>query len=148
VPFSFELLAERARGLGAGLTVAVQTLGRIPEPTRSALLGNTQTFLSFRASAEEATRIARQLPGLADTDMTALARFHVAARIPSTGAVSVVTGRTLLLPPPTGQAEAIRDRSAAQYGTPLAEAAPPDRPSQTTTQGADESRLGRTGRPS
>ena len=30
VPFSFELLAERARGLGAGLTVAVQTLDASP----------------------------------------------------------------------------------------------------------------------
>jgi hypothetical protein len=49
LPFGFELLAERARGLGAGLTVALQTLGRIGEPTRSALLGNVATFISFRA---------------------------------------------------------------------------------------------------
>ena len=44
VPFGFELLAERARGLGAGLTVALQTLGRIGEPTQSALVGNLATF--------------------------------------------------------------------------------------------------------
>jgi site-specific DNA recombinase len=48
LPFGFELLAERARGLGAGLTVAFQTIGRIGEPTRSALLGNVATFIAFR----------------------------------------------------------------------------------------------------
>jgi hypothetical protein len=148
VPFSFELLAERARGLGAGLTVAVQTLGRIPEPTRSALLGNTQTFISFRASGEEAPRIARQLPGLVDTDMMALGQFHVAARVASAGGSSVVSGRTLPLPPPTGQAQMIRDRSAAHYGTPLVEPELSKASSQASIQRDDEPLLGRTGRAS
>ena len=125
LPFGFELLAERARGLGAGLTVALQTVGRIPEPTRSALLGNVATFVAFRAGATEASTVARQLPGLSDRDVVALGRFEVAARI-GTGAgsaISVVTGRTEPLPEATGQAETIRDRSAERYGTPL----PPDR---------------------
>jgi hypothetical protein len=121
LPFGFELLAERARGLGAGLTVALQTLGRIPEPTRSAVLGNVATFIAFRAGAMEASAVARQLPGLTEADVAALGRFEVAARVGtgSGGAVSVVTGRTEPLPPVTGQAEAIRERSAAQYGTTL-----------------------------
>ena len=79
LPFSFELLAERARGLGAGLTVTVQTLGRIPEPTRSALLGNAASFITFRAPAEESARVARQVPGLTEADVMGLARFEVAA---------------------------------------------------------------------
>jgi hypothetical protein len=118
-PFGFELLAERARGLGAGLTVALQTLGRIPEPTRGALLGNVASFITWRASAEEAPRIARQLPGLSEADVMSLGRFEVAARI-GTGvgsSIAVVTGRTEPLPPETGQAEAIRDVSAARYGS-------------------------------
>ncbi len=121
LPFGFELLAERARGLGAGLTVALQTLGRIPEPTRSAVLGNVATFITFRAGATEASAVARQLPGLTEADVTALGRFEVAARV-GTGAgsaVSVVTGRTLPLPPVTGQAETIRERSAERYGAKL-----------------------------
>ncbi len=146
VPFSFELLAERARGLGAGLTVAVQTLGRIPEPTRGALLGNTGTFISFRAPAEEAPRIARQLPSLSEADVMALVRFHVAARIASASGSSVVTGRTLPLPPATGQAEVIRDRSAQVYGTPLAQAMPSQSPSQTAAEDAAVPPLGRGGR--
>jgi hypothetical protein len=120
-PFGFELLAERARGLGMGLTVALQTLGRVPEPTRSALLGNVTSLVAFRAAAEEAPRIARQLPGLTAEDVMALGRFEVAARV-GTGAgssVAVVTGRTEPLPPITGQAEAIRDASAERYGTAL-----------------------------
>jgi hypothetical protein len=138
LPFSFELLAERARGLGAGLTVAMQTLGRIPEPTRSAIVGNVASFITWRAGAEEAQRLARQLPGLTDKDLMALGRFEVAARI-GTGlgsAVTVVTGRTEPLPPETGQAAAIRNHSSKLYGSdpdarqasPSAASTPDDRP--------------------
>jgi hypothetical protein len=118
VPFGIELLAERARGLGAGLTVALQTLGRIPEPTRSALTGNLATLVTFRAGAKEAPGLARELPPLTADDLAALGRFEVAARVASgTGAaVSIITGRTEALPPETGMAEAIRDASAERYG--------------------------------
>src|ERR1019366_8176640 len=74
---------------------------------------------TFRAGATEASTIARDLPGISAADLMALGRFEVAARV-GTGAgsaVSVVTGRTELLPPKTGQAEAIRDRSALAYGS-------------------------------
>src|SRR5512144_3202700 len=39
LPLSIERTAERARGLGGGLVVGTQTLGRLPESTRHALLG-------------------------------------------------------------------------------------------------------------
>ena len=148
LPFGFELLAERSRGLGAGLTVALQTLGRIPEPTRSALLGNVATFVAFRAGATEASQVARQLPGLSEADVIALGRFEVAARVGTgTGSsVSVVTGRTEPLPPLTGQAEVIRDRSAERYAT-----APADLEqlaSDTTSEATDARPPGRTGRAS
>jgi len=123
LPSNLELVAERARGLGASLTVALQTLGRVPEPTRSAILGNLATLVSFRAAATEAPTIARELPGLSAEDLMALGQFEVAARV-GTGAgsaVAVVTGRTQALPPVTGQASAIRDRSSRLYGnTPAA----------------------------
>jgi hypothetical protein len=141
VPFSFEQIAERARGLGAGLTVAMQTLEPVPKPTRSALLGNVGSFVSFRATGEEAPRIARQLPGLTERDLTGLDRFEVAARI-GTGigsSVSVVTGRTLPLPKLTGMAEAIRDASATRYGT----AVQPTQPSTLPVPASeDEASLG------
>ncbi len=144
LPFGFELLAERARGLGAGLTVALQTLGRIPEPTRSALLGNVASFITFRAAATEASAVARQLPGLTEADVMALGRFEVAARIGtgSGSAISVVTGRTEPLSPVTGQAEAIRDRSAERYGTKLEPMMPPS-PNEPSDE---DGTLGRTRR--
>jgi hypothetical protein len=131
LPNNLELIAERARGLGASLTVAAQTLGRVPEPTRSALLGNLATLISFRAGATEAPAIAAELPGISPGDLMALGRFEVCARI-GTGegsSISVVTGRTEPLPPPTGQAGAIRDRSARRYGsTPVAPSTPEPEP--------------------
>jgi hypothetical protein len=119
LPSDIELAAERARGLGASLSFAVQTLGRVPDPTRSAILGNLATLISFRASATEAPTIARELPGISADDLMALGPYEVCARVGTGGgsAVSVVTGRTEPLPPVIGQAEAIRDRSAQTYGS-------------------------------
>jgi hypothetical protein len=115
-PFKFELLAERARGLGAGLIVNVQTLGRIPEPTRGALLGNVASFITF-ASTEDVRQIARQLPGLSEEDIRALARYHVAARLGTADGTAILTGRTEPLPEETGMAETIRAASAEHFAS-------------------------------
>ncbi len=148
LPFGFELLAERARGLGAGLTVALQTLGRIGEPTQSALVGNLATICSFRSGAKEAPRLAMEFPGLSGADLQALGRFEVAARVGtgSGSAVSVVTGRTEPLGPVSGQAEVIRDASARRYGTSPEPAAPAPTPAERSTEDQDMRPQGRTGR--
>jgi len=144
LPFGFELLAERARGLGAGLTVALQTLGRISEPTKSALVGNVATFVSFRAGAIEAARLAMELPGLNAGDLQALGRFEVAARVGtgSGSSVSVVTGRTEPLPPTTGLAESIRERSARLYGS----SPEPPAPAGDVPTESSQPAVGRAGR--
>jgi hypothetical protein len=141
VPFSFELLAERARGLGAALAVSMQTVGRIPEPTRSSLLGNVATLISFRAAADDAARLARELPGLGARDLMGLGAFEVAARVASGpgSAVTVVTGRTEPLPEPTGIAAEIRERSARTY----APAASPESVSPAPSEPSSEAPLGR-----
>jgi hypothetical protein len=136
LPFQFELIAERARGLGAGLTVALQTLGRIPEPTRSALLGNVATFIRFR-SAIEAAAIARQLPGLTDSDIAALGRYETAARV-GTGAAP--------LPDVTGQAASIRDNSAGAYGTAVPERIKPTTAISKSDDDSEERPVDRTRR--
>lgn len=120
LPFGLESLLERARGLGAGVTVGVQSLARVPDTTRAALLGNVATLVAFRAGADEAKRLAREMPGLTDRDLQALGPFEVAARIGvGIGSqVAVVTGRSLPWPEQTGIAEIIRDRSAVTYGVP------------------------------
>jgi hypothetical protein len=118
LPVGLEGLLERSRGLGAGVTVGVQSLARVPDTTRAALLGNVATLVAFRAGADEAKRLAREMPGLNDRDLMALGPFEVAARIGvGIGSqVAVVTGRSLPWPEQTGMAEVIRDRSAATYG--------------------------------
>jgi hypothetical protein len=66
----------------------------------------------------------------------------VAARI-GTGvgsAVAVVTGRTEPLPPLTGQAETIRDRSAALYGS------GPETTTEAPAATGSETPIGRAGR--
>jgi hypothetical protein len=146
LPFSFELLAERSRGLGAAISVSVQTVGRIPEPTRSSLLGNVATLITFRAAATESHRLAAELPPLSSRDVMSLGRFEVAARIGTgTGsAVAIVTGRTEPLPEATGQEAVIRERSAAAYGS----AQPVDQaPTAASDTPREEPELGRKRRP-
>lgn len=145
LPFSFELLAERARGLGAGLTIATQSLGRLNERTRLSLTANAATLVSFRAPAEESTRIARVLYPLTAIDVQSLGRFEVAARVASGGggAGVLATGHTKPLPPPNRNvADAIRAMSAERYGA----SAPPEQEEPTVSE-PDERGLGRSERP-
>ncbi len=121
LPFGLEYLFERARGLGCGVTVATQALGRLPDSVRQSLLGNVGTLVSFRLGYDEAARVARDLPGLDAGDVQALRRFEVAARISqgAGSAVAGVTGRTEPPPPTTGQANRIRTLSAQRFGQDL-----------------------------
>jgi hypothetical protein len=121
LPIGLELFFERTRGLGCGVVVATQALGRLPESTKASLLGNTGSLLTFTAGADEAGRIARELPGLAAADIIALGRFEVAARVHTQAGAAILTGRTEPLPPSAGQAMSIRARSASHYGTDPAE---------------------------
>ncbi len=118
LPFGLDYLFERARGLGCGVTVATQALGRLPQHLQQSLLANVGTLASFRLGYDEASRVARELPGLGVSDLQALRAFEVAARINlgSGSSVAVVTGRTEPLPHRTGNADLIRQRSATTYG--------------------------------
>jgi hypothetical protein len=141
LPVGLELLLERARGLNAGVVLALQSLARLPEPLRAVLLANSASLVTFRASADEATRLARELPGMTALDIGALSRFQVAARV-GTGLgseVAVMTGITRPWPERTGLAREIRDRSSARYGVPRSQPAEP-------LADEDEPQVGRTRR--
>jgi hypothetical protein len=119
LPIGLELFFERTRGLGCGVVVATQALERLPESTRVSLTGNVASLLTFKAGHNEATRIARELPGLSAQDVMSLGRFEVAARVNAAGrnsGVAVVTGRTEPLPLAGHGAAVIRARSAELYG--------------------------------
>lgn len=121
LPIGLELFFERTRGLGCGVVVATQALARLPETIRVSLLGNVGSLVTFAAGADEATRIAKELPGLSVQDVQSLGRFEVAARIHTQAGAVTLTGRTEPLPPPAGHAQAIRRASALRYGTDPAE---------------------------
>lgn len=144
-----EALAEQGRGYGASLTVASQAAGRLPEAVRHSLFANLSTLVSFRAGADEAARIARELPGIEPRDLISLNPFEVAARVGTgRGAGSVVvTGHTQPLPPPTRQAERIRKLSGQRWGRTREEieAAVHERYGSTSTS-VEPDDLGRTGR--
>ncbi|HKP90643.1 MAG TPA: type IV secretion system DNA-binding domain-containing protein [Thermoleophilaceae bacterium] len=149
LPFGVEYLFERARGLGCGVTVALQTTSRLPESIRQSMLGNVGSLVTFRLGYDEATRLARELPGLGAEDLQALRQFEVAARI-GTGVgsgVATVTGRTEPPPPSTGQSRRIRELSAERYGQQVEAIDAELRSHQQADDLADEA-LGRTRRSS
>lgn len=123
LPFGIEPMFERARGLGGAITVAVQALSRVPEQTRASLLGNAATLVCFRSGADEAARIAREMPGLTAKDLMGLGKFEVAARVSlgGGGATRVITGMTEPMPDATDIAGRVRAASSAQFGRSLDE---------------------------
>jgi hypothetical protein len=125
LPIGVEVFLERSRGLGCGVVAASQSLARLPQSVRDSLLGNVGSLIALNITgSEEATRLARELPGLTASDLMGLGRYECAARI-NTGALGsgsvVVTGRTEGPPPVTGQAARIRALSAERYGRDPAE---------------------------
>jgi hypothetical protein len=121
LPVGLEVFLERSRGLGCGVVAATQGLARLSDSVRTSLLGNVGSLVALRATgADEAARLARELPGLQASDIMGLSRFECAARI-HTGSVgggsAIVTGRTEGPPPVTGQAARIRALTAMRYGT-------------------------------
>jgi hypothetical protein len=123
LPVSLERLAERSRAFGGQLLLATQSASRLPGPLADAIFGNFATILTFKPGAAESTRLAREMPGLEACDLMALGPYEVAGRVATGTGTGVVTltGRTEPLPPRTGNADYIRARSVALYGTPRAE---------------------------
>jgi len=151
LPFGLEQLFEQSRGLGVGVTVATQALRSLPGSLDQSLLANVATLVTFRAGHDEASRVARELPGLSGADVQGLGPFEVAARIGvGAGAASaVVTGHTLPLPEPFGHAAAIRAASSQKYGRSREEIEKALRERYAETGDLDASlaaELGRTGR--
>jgi hypothetical protein len=138
LPVSLEVFFERARSMNCSVVAASQTTAQLPDSLRSAILGNVGTLLSFAAGHEEATRLARELPGLSAHDVMALGRFEIAARVATETGSVIATGRTEPLPPPTGTGRLIREQSIRDYGQDTTEADP--------ASDADEAQIGSRGR--
>jgi hypothetical protein len=123
LPVPLDTLLQQARGLGVGLTVAVQSVEALPRDVRHALLTNAATVVAFRQGADDARLLARELDGVAAEDLQVLGQFEVAARLGlGDGAVSApVTALTFPPPPLVSDPIALRRASAQRYGVDPAE---------------------------
>lgn len=112
-----DLLAT-ARAMGLSVTLAHQTLSQFDPELREAVLGTARSRLIFQTAASDAGRLARELtPYLGPEDLRGLGAYEVVATLATGSRVAPpVTGRTRPLPPPTGQAVAIRERSRQRWG--------------------------------
>jgi len=118
LPAGVESMLAQARSLGLGLTLAHQHLGQLPAAVREGVLANARSRVIFQVAAADANVLARELaPDVKASDLQALGRFEVVARLTAGGQVmQPVTGSTEPAPAPTGRAEAARLRSRARYG--------------------------------
>jgi hypothetical protein len=118
LPTSIADVLAQARGLGLGLTLAHQHLGQLPKTLREDVLANARSRVIFQVAASDAQRLGREVaPYLAPSDLQGLGPFEIAATLSVAGRVAPpVTGRTLPLSAPTGQAAAARQHSRLRYG--------------------------------
>jgi hypothetical protein len=119
LPVPLDSIFELARGLGVGLTLAVQSIAQLPTPIKNAALTNAATLVAFTQNHDDdAALLARHLPGLATDALLHLGPFELIARIglgPGDTATPV-SGRSLPPPPTSADPKTIRRRSAELYG--------------------------------
>lgn len=113
-----DALYELARGMGVGITTATQSLSQLPPSIQNALLINAATIASFRTGRKDARLMAAELMGVEAEQLQHLGQYEIALRLGlAPGQVtSVATARTLPLPKPLTDVEALRDAAATRYG--------------------------------
>ena len=103
LPVPLYSLFETARGMDCGVTMAAQSLSQLPMAVQRAATTNAATIAAFRPGAEDAARIARELPGLSGDELQRLEPYTMALRLGlAPGHMApVCTVRTLPLGQPT-----------------------------------------------
>jgi hypothetical protein len=113
----------QGRGLGLGLTLAHQALPQLTPSIREAVMANARSRVAFGLSPRDARDLAGTTRGqLTADDFMSLPAFSAYATLLTRGTpsdwMSLTTRPT---PPVTSDPAAIRARSRASYGRPLAE---------------------------
>jgi hypothetical protein len=124
LPLPLEGLLERSRGHGVGLTLAPQALSQLSPALRLSLLANVGSLVAFQqTSEEEASVMAKALPGVTASQLQHLGQFEVALRLSlAPGLITpTMTGRTTPPTPPSSDPAAVRQASAQRYGQPVAD---------------------------
>jgi hypothetical protein len=117
-----DVMAE-ARGLGVGLTMAMQHLSQLPTPVRQAMLATVRSQVVFQVEPADARVLAPSFaPTLNEDDLRNLPAHEVALRLSLGGRTArPTTGITRPLPEAVSDGRAIRIVSREQYGTARAE---------------------------
>lgn len=113
-----EALAQ-ARGLGVGFTLAHQHLAQLNAAARAAVLANAQSRVAFRLSQEDATALARLVPGgeLVPEDYRALPAFQAYLHGLVDGELAAPTSlQTVPLPPITTPLGEVLTASTDRWG--------------------------------
>jgi hypothetical protein len=122
LPVDLPDMLAQSRGLGVGNTLAHQYLAQLSDEVRTAVLGTARTQVVFQIEHQDAAALAKRFAPLTADDLSALAAWEIAVR-PCVDAAtrSPVTGRTLPLPPPVTDGQALAAASRARFGTPRSE---------------------------
>lgn len=112
-----DVMAE-ARGLGVGLTLAMQHLSQLPTPVRQAMLATVRSQVVFQVEPADARVLSASFaPTLSEDDLRNLPAHEVALRLSLDGRTArPTTGITRPLPEPVSDGRAIRMASRDRYG--------------------------------
>lgn len=110
-----EVLA-KARGMNVSFTVAHQHLRQLNPNLRAALTANARNRVAWRPARDDAKPLA-DVFGISPDTLLGLPAFHAVAQVLVDHTPSAPFGvKTLPLPEPTNNPEALRHASAARYG--------------------------------
>jgi hypothetical protein len=117
-----DVMAE-ARGLGIGLTMAMQHLSQLPTEVRHAMLATVRSQVVFQVEPADARALKLAFaPTLTEADLGNLAAHEVALRLSIDGRTSrPTTGVTRPLPEAVSDGQELRSRSRQQHGKPRAD---------------------------
>jgi hypothetical protein len=116
LPVDFADFLAQSRGLGVGLILAHQYLHQLDSGTRSAVMQNAQSRVTFRLAHEDAVVLGNQQAPSSE-DFEGLPAFHAYARLVVGGSIGRWTSiRTRPMSAPISDPEIIRAASSDAYG--------------------------------
>lgn len=119
VPQDLADFLAQARSLEAGLTLAHQYQGQLPDSVASAVLGTARTSVVFQLDYDDAATMQRRYGPLTADDLMGLKAFEVAVRLSVNGHTqSPITGTTRPLSAPLTDAAALAEHSRQRFGAP------------------------------
>ncbi|MCL1929733.1 type IV secretion system DNA-binding domain-containing protein [Candidatus Saccharibacteria bacterium] len=118
---SFAVILSEARKYGLCLTVANQYISQMSDTVRESVFGNVGTLLSFRVSADDATKISKQFePQFEPPDIISMNNRHFVVNMIIDGEkTQPFSGVTLALPPrQDSHIDAITEHTRDNYSKP------------------------------